>query len=183
MESRVRQNYHRDCEAAVNRVANLELHAAYVCLSMALYLERDDVALPRVAWLLRARAHQERERAEELLRLQARRGGRALLPDVQKPPRDAWGSALELLEAALQLQRSVNQALLELHGLATAKGDPHLCDLLERRYLREQVEAIKMLGDHVTTLRHLAAGAGGPAGDPLALGEYLFDRLSLAERS
>ncbi|NXV78684.1 FRI2 protein, partial [Atlantisia rogersi] len=44
----------------------------------------------------------------------------------QKPERDAWGSALEAVEAALQLEKSVNQALLELHRLAADKGDPHV---------------------------------------------------------
>lgn len=34
MDSQIRQNYHRDCEAAVNRMANMELHASYVYLSM-----------------------------------------------------------------------------------------------------------------------------------------------------
>lgn len=34
MDSQIRQNYHRDCEAAVNRMANMELYASYVYLSM-----------------------------------------------------------------------------------------------------------------------------------------------------
>lgn len=32
--SQVRQNYHQDCEAAINRQINLELYASYVYLSM-----------------------------------------------------------------------------------------------------------------------------------------------------
>ncbi|XP_068280738.1 ferritin, higher subunit-like isoform X6 [Nyctibius grandis] len=180
MDSQVRQNYHRDCEAAINRMANMELHASYVYLSMAFYFERDDVALPRLARFLLAQSHEEREHAEGLLRFQTRRGGRVLLHDIKKPEQDAWGSALEAMEAALQLEKSVNQALLDLHRLATAKEDPHLCDFLESHYLDEQVKAIKALGDHITNLRRLA---GGPGGAPSGLGEYLFDRLSLEERS
>ncbi|XP_074875390.1 ferritin, higher subunit-like [Buteo buteo] len=180
MDSQIRQNYHRDCEAAVNRMANMELHASYVYLSMAFYFERDDVALPRLGRFFLAQSHDEREHAEGLLRFQTRRGGRVLLQDVKKPERDAWGSALEALEAALQLEKSVNQALLDLHRLAAEKGDPHLCDFLESHYLDEQVRAIKALGDHITNLRRLA---GGPEGTPSGLGEYLFDRLSLEERS
>ena len=34
MTSAVRQNYHQDCEAAVNRQINMELYASYVYLSM-----------------------------------------------------------------------------------------------------------------------------------------------------
>lgn len=34
MTSQVRQNFHQDCEAAINRQINLELYASYVYLSM-----------------------------------------------------------------------------------------------------------------------------------------------------
>ncbi|NWI33792.1 FRIH protein, partial [Sula dactylatra] len=146
------------------------------------YFERDDVALPRLGHFFLKQSHEEREHAEGLLRFQTRRGGRVLLNDVKKPERDAWGSALEAVEAALQLEKSVNQALLDLHRLASEKGDPHLCDFLESHYLDEQVKAIKVLGDHITNLRRLARGAGEPGGAPSGLGEYLFDRLSLEER-
>lgn len=44
--SRVRQNYHAESEAGVNKQINLELTASYVYLSMAFYFDRDDVALP-----------------------------------------------------------------------------------------------------------------------------------------
>ncbi|NXT25956.1 FRI1 protein, partial [Syrrhaptes paradoxus] len=182
MESRIRQNYHRDCEAAVNRMVAMELHASYVYLSMAFYFERDDVALPRLGHFFLAQSREEREHAERLLRFQTRRGGRVVLHDIKKPERDAWGSALEAVDAALQLEKSVNQALLDLHQLGTQKGDPHLCDFLESHYLDEQVKAIKTLGDHATNLRRLAQGSGGPEGTPGGLGEYLFDRLSLEER-
>ncbi|KAM4879826.1 ferritin, higher subunit-like [Sylvia borin] len=212
MDSQIRQNYHRDCEAAINRMANMELYASYVYLSMGFYFERDDVALSRLSRFFLEQSREEREHAEGLLRFQTRRGGRVLLQDIQgvllrgrglwwgggwpgdtrllrvtvcapqKPERDTWGSALEAVEAALQLEKSVNQALLDLHGLAAEKGDPHLCDFLESHYLDEQVKAIKALGDHATNLRRLSGGAW-PGGAPAGLGEYLFDRLSLEERS
>lgn len=34
MESQVRQNYHQDCEAAINRMVNMELFASYTYTSM-----------------------------------------------------------------------------------------------------------------------------------------------------
>lgn len=45
------------------------------------------------------------------------------------------------------------------------------------------MKAIKALGDHATNLRRLTGGAAGPGGASAGLGEYLFDRLSLEERS
>uniref|UniRef100_A0A0E9QMU9 Ferritin n=1 Tax=Anguilla anguilla TaxID=7936 RepID=A0A0E9QMU9_ANGAN len=35
--SQIRQDYHRDCEAAINRMANMELFASYTYMSMAHY--------------------------------------------------------------------------------------------------------------------------------------------------
>jgi ferritin heavy chain len=37
----------------------------------------------------------------------------------------------------------VNQSLLELHKVASDKGDAQLCDFLESEFLKEQVEALK----------------------------------------
>lgn len=34
MESQVRQNYTRQCEAAINKMINMELYASYVYTSM-----------------------------------------------------------------------------------------------------------------------------------------------------
>ncbi|GCB74899.1 hypothetical protein scyTo_0019681 [Scyliorhinus torazame] len=49
MASQVRQNYHKDCEDAVNKQINLELYSSYVYLSMTSYFDRDDVALRHFA--------------------------------------------------------------------------------------------------------------------------------------
>uniref|UniRef100_A0A8C4QIA8 Uncharacterized protein n=1 Tax=Eptatretus burgeri TaxID=7764 RepID=A0A8C4QIA8_EPTBU len=33
-ESQIRENYHQDCEAGVNRQINLDMHVSYVYVSM-----------------------------------------------------------------------------------------------------------------------------------------------------
>lgn len=45
---------------------------------------------------------------------------------LQKPERDEWGSGLEAMQCALQLEKNVNQALLDLHKLASEHVDPHV---------------------------------------------------------
>ncbi|XP_050778709.1 ferritin heavy chain A [Gopherus flavomarginatus] len=176
MESQVRQNFHADCEAAVNRMVNMELYASYVYLSMSYYFDRDDVALRHVAKFLNEQSHEERKHAEKFLTYQNKRGGRVVLQDIQKPEQNEWGNSLEALQCALQLEKTINQALLDLHKLATEKNDPHLCDFLESNYLEEQVKAIKQLGDHVTNLKRLGVPQNG-------MGEYLFDKHTLGESS
>uniref|UniRef100_A0A2R9A261 Ferritin n=1 Tax=Pan paniscus TaxID=9597 RepID=A0A2R9A261_PANPA len=128
--SQVRQNYHQDSEAAINRQINLELYASYFNLSMSYYFDRDDVALKNFAKYFLHQSHEEREHVEKLMKLNQT---------------DDWDSGLNVIECALHLEKNVNQSLPELHKLATDKNDPHLCDFIETHYLNEQVKAIKEL--------------------------------------
>lgn len=170
--ARVRQNFHPDSEAAINRQINMELYASYVYLSMAYYFSRDDVALYNFSKYFHHQSLEEREHAEKLMRLLNQRGGRICLQDIKKPDKDDWENGLRAMECALLLEKTVNQSLLDLHNLASEKGDPHLCDFLETHYLNEQVKSIKELGDHVHNLVTMGAPAAG-------LAEYLFDKHTL----
>uniref|UniRef100_A0A3Q1MF87 Ferritin n=1 Tax=Bos taurus TaxID=9913 RepID=A0A3Q1MF87_BOVIN len=125
MSSQIRQNYSTEVEAAVNRLVNMQLRASYTYLSLGFYFDRDDVALEGVGHFFRELAKEKREGAERLLKLQNQRGGRALFLDVQKPSQDEWGKTQDAMEAALLVEKNLNQALLDLHGLASARGDPH----------------------------------------------------------
>ncbi|XP_006728870.1 ferritin, mitochondrial [Leptonychotes weddellii] len=174
--SRVRQNFHPDSEAAINRQINLELYASYVYLSMAYYFSRDDVALNNFARYFLRQSREETQHAEKLMRLQNQRGGRICLQDIKKPDQGDWESGLNAMECALLLEKNVNQSLLELHTLASDKGDPHLCDFLETHYLNEQVKSIKELSDHVQNLVKMGAPDSG-------LAEYLFDKHTLGDEN
>ncbi|XP_059132703.1 ferritin light chain 1-like [Peromyscus eremicus] len=126
-----------------------------------------------------------------LLKMQNERGGRALFQDVQKPSQDEWGKSQEAMEAALVLEKSLNQALLDLHALASAGTDPHLCDFLENHFLEnhfldEEVKLIKKMGNHLTNLCRVDGPQPAQTGVPVqtgvpspSLGEYLFERLTL----
>lgn len=166
-----RQNYHQECEAGVNKQINLELYASYVYMSMAHYYDRDDVALKGFHSYYKKSSDEEREHAEKLMRYQNKRGGRIVFQDIQKPTRDEWGTGLESLQTALELEKNVNQSLLDLHGVASKHNDDNFCDFLEGEYLAEQVDSIKEIADMITNSKR--AGPG--------LGEYTFDR-ELAEK-
>uniref|UniRef100_A0A8C8Y1V1 Ferritin n=1 Tax=Panthera leo TaxID=9689 RepID=A0A8C8Y1V1_PANLE len=124
--SQVRQNYHPECEAAINSQINLELYASYVYLSMAFYFDRDDVALENFSKFFLRQSHEESQHAEKLMQLQNQRGGRIRLRDIVKPNRDNWENGLNAMECAFHLEKSLNQSLLDLHQLATDKNDAHL---------------------------------------------------------
>ncbi len=91
--------------------------------SQSYYFDRDDQALPGFAKYFKDSAHEELEHAEKLMKFQNDRGGRILLTDITKPERDEWGSGLDAMQAALALERRVNQALLDLHKVASKHDD------------------------------------------------------------
>ncbi|XP_051898829.1 ferritin heavy chain-like isoform X2 [Pristis pectinata] len=171
-----RQNYSRECEEAINKQINQELRAFYVYLSMSYYFDRCDVALRNFAKFYLEQSAEEQKHAEKLMKFQNQRGGRIILYDIKKPYQDEWGSGLEAMEHALELEKEVNQCILNLHKLASEQNDPNLCEFLESNYLSEQVAAIRKLGDHITNLKRLGAPENG-------MGEYLFDRHSLGKNS
>ncbi|KAK6022017.1 ferritin-like protein [Ostertagia ostertagi] len=189
MESQVRMNYSKELEAAVNKQINIELYASYVYLSMSVYFDRDDVALPHISpsesWTERLYyfklqsdcSEEERGHASKFMKMQNLRGGRVVLQAINKPEKDEWGSALEAFQArissksknrwaALALEKFNNQALLDLHTVATESNDPQFTDFLESEMLEEQTESISEMGKMVTNLKRVGSG----------LGEYMFDK-------
>jgi len=164
--SQVRQNYHSESEAAVNKQINLELYASYVYQSMAWHFDRDDVALPGFHKFFKKSSEEEREHAGKFMKFQNARGGRVVLQNIEKPERDEWGTGLEAMQMALALEKNVNQVLLDLHKTASLHEDGHMTDFIESEFLEEQVESIKQLAGFVTQLKRVGPG----------LGEQLFDK-------
>merc|ERR1712203_1264152 len=158
--SKIRQNYHEDCEALINKQINMEFYASYVYLSMSSYFNRDDQALHGFAGHFRKESDDEREHGMKLMEYQTKRGGRCVFQDIAKPCNSEWGTPLEAMEAALELEKTVNQSLLDLHKVAGDKGDGHLCDFLESEYLEEQVAGIKAIGDLITKMKRAGDGLG-----------------------
>jgi len=144
----------------------MELYASYVYQSMSYYFDRDDIALKGFAKFFKESSDEEREHAEKFMKYQNKRGGRVVLQPIQKPDRDEWGSGLEAMEAALALEKTVNQSLLDLHKVADSHGDAQMCDFIESEYLEEQVNAIKEISDRITNLKRVGGG----------LGEWHFDK-------
>jgi ferritin heavy chain len=122
----VRFNYHEDNEGLINRQINLELYASYVYTAMSHYFDRYDVALKGHHEYFAKMAKEENEHANKFMEYQNKRGGTIVLLDIKKPQQQSWSSPLEAHETALQLEKDVYQALLEVHAFATKHEDPHL---------------------------------------------------------
>ncbi|KAI1896299.1 hypothetical protein AGOR_G00093360 [Albula goreensis] len=174
MQSTVKQNLHPESEVEVNKLINIKLTASYTYLSLGMFFDRDDVALPSFSRYFLERSVKEREQAESLLGYQNMRGGQILLQTIAKPSREDWRGGLDALNFSLQYQKSLNQSLVDVHRTANTHGDPHLCDFLEQNFLSDSHDAIKQLGDYVGSLTRLTSSS--THGN---MGEYLFDKHTL----
>merc|ERR1712098_781300 len=112
-----------------------EFYASYMYMSMYTYFDRDDVAYKGMAAFFKKSSDEEREHGEKLIQYQNKRGGKVVFQDIAKPSSMEWGSPVDALEVALELEKTVNQSLLDLHKACDAKGDAHLCDFIEAEYL------------------------------------------------
>ena len=81
------------------------------------------MALPGFAKFFKKAVEEEKEHAEVLMKFQIQRGGRVLLQDIKKPIKDEWGSGLEAMQAALDLEKYMNETLLDLHKIANKHND------------------------------------------------------------
>merc|ERR1712038_956912 len=121
--------------------------------------------LPKTAAHFAKESEEEREHGMKLMAYQSKRGGRCVFQDIAKPVNMEWGTCLEAMEAALELEKMVNQSLLELTKAAEDKDDSNLSDFVDE-FLEEQVASIKSIGDTITKLKRVGDG----------LGLFLFDK-------
>merc|ERR1711890_170407 len=100
--SAIKQNFHLESEAWINKQINMELYASYVYLSMSAYF-----ALHGFANRFRAASAEEKDHAEKLIDYQIMRGGRVSFQAIAKPNVEDWGTAIEAVQASLGLEKTV----------------------------------------------------------------------------
>ena len=106
-----------------------------------------------------------------LMEYQNKRGGRVVLQTIAKPDANDW-TAIDALKASLDLEKSIHNALIELHGTAEEHKDGHLTDFVESKFLEEQVSAEFELATLISKLER-----AGPDG----LGLHMIDGELLRE--
>ncbi|XP_044767732.1 ferritin light chain-like [Neomonachus schauinslandi] len=171
MSAQIRQDYSAKVEAALQHLVNLHLPASYTYRALRFYFEGNDAALKGMGHFFEELSEEKYEGAQRFLKMQNQWSGCPLLQDEQNLSEDKWLSSVDAMEAAMALEKNLNQALLDLHALGSANTDPRLCDFLESHFL-EEMKLIKKMGDLLTNLRRLASPQA-------ALSEYLFERLTL----
>ena len=80
----------------------------------AYYFDRDDVAYKGFSSFFKKNSDEERDHGEKFIQYQNRRGGKVVFQDIAKPTTMEWGTPLEAMEAALELEKTVSMIILTL---------------------------------------------------------------------
>ena len=129
MASRIRQNFKEESEALINKQINMEFYASYVYMSMYTYFDRDDVAYSGMAAFFKKSSDEEREHGEKLIQYQNKRGGKVVFQDIAKPSSMEWGTPLDALEAALELEKTVSIKLfLKMRFCMSLRSSVKMCE-------------------------------------------------------
>ena len=151
-----RQNWSQTCEEHLNNHINREYSASYAYHLLSSYFDRDNVGLNKLVNYFNKSSLEEREHADKFMKYQNMRGGIVKLGNINienelvdfNRNNDILGS----FKIALDLEKTINQHLLDLHKVAEESGDPQFSDYLEGEFLNEQVEAISEISKHISVL-------------------------------
>ncbi len=148
---------------ALNQQINEEYYSSYLYLSMAAFME--DNNLDGCAHWMRMQADEEHLHALKIFDYLIERGGRVELLGVAAPPRD-WDSPLAAFEAAHEHEKYMTENIAKLADLALEVKD-HATNNVMQWYVSEQVEEEANVDDIVKKLRMV--GQDGP-------GLFMMDR-------
>tara|TARA_Y100001970_G_C14258047_1_gene877076 strand:- start:7245 stop:7748 length:504 start_codon:yes stop_codon:yes gene_type:complete len=149
---RCRQNWSKECEDELNNQINREYQASLSYHVISTYFNRDDIGLQKLVDYFNKASLEEREHADKLMNYQNMRGGVVKIESI-KPSKIELGLPNDILSAftkALEMEKEINQHLLDLHKIA--ENDPQFCDYLEGEFLKEQVEAISELSKIISVI-------------------------------
>lgn len=104
--SAIRQNFHADCENAINKQINSELASSYFYLAAAFHFDRDDVALNNFHKYFCKLSEKKKENADKLIKYTNERGGRVKFSDISKPANN-FGEPRDVMQSALDHEKKV----------------------------------------------------------------------------
>lgn len=109
--SAIRQNFHVDCEAAINKQINNELASSYYYLAVAFHFDRDDVALANFHKYFCNMSEKKKANADKLVKYMNERGGRVNFFDIPMPANN-FREPVDVMQDSLERERLVSNAYL-----------------------------------------------------------------------
>ena len=121
---------------AINKQINAEMYSSYLYLSLAAYLEAEN--MNGMAQWMHAQASEENGHARKFYQYVYEREGRVILEAIDKPPAD-WDSAQAVFQDALKHERKVTAMINKLADQADKDGD-RAASIFLQWFINEQVE-------------------------------------------
>ena len=141
---------------AYNSQIKNELYSAYLYLSMAAYLESDN--LPGFAQWMKVQAKEEVSHAMKFFEFLNDRGERVILEAISKPPSD-FSSPKEIFEESLKHEKKVTALINALYELSKQVKDNTSLVFLGW-FLNEQVEEEKNASAILEKIKMVKPGSG-----------------------
>lgn len=130
-------------EKALNAQVNAEVASAYLYVSMAAWLDAND--LPGSAHWMKVQAEEELEHAKKIYDYIDDRGGKTVFGAIAAP-KSEWKDVVELFEEVLAHEQTVTSLIYDLVNLAIGTKDHATVNMLNW-FLSEQVEEEKSATD------------------------------------
>ena len=144
-------------EQAINDQINKELFSEYYYLSMAAYLEGEN--LQGFANFFITQAQEEHFHAMKFFHYLNERGSRVVLQEIEQPKTE-FESPLEIFKLAYEHEVYVTKSINKLMDLAIADND-HASKGFLQWYVDEQVEEEASMDDYVNRLERIGKQSYG----------------------
>ena len=153
-----RQNWSVKSELELNKQINREYKASLSYHVLSNYFNRDDIGLNKLVDYFNKASLEEREHADKLMNYQSMRGGIVNLSIIEPLTieLDKSNDIISAFQIALELEKTINSHLLNLHQISEEENDPQFCDYLEAEFLKEQVESISDISKIISVLNRLS---------------------------
>lgn len=142
---------------AINEQINKEIFSEYYYLSMAAYLESED--LSGFAQFFKVQVEEERFHAMKFFDFLNDRGGKVILTAIEAPKTD-FSSPEEIFKLAYEHEKFVTESINHLMELAIKENDYALRSFLQW-YIDEQVEEEATMNKYVSQLRRMGNNGHG----------------------
>lgn len=158
----------KNMQDLLNDQINFEFYSAYIYLSMAAYLEANN--LIGCAQWMRAQTQEEILHAMKMYDFVNGRGGRVVLKEINGPKTE-WASPVEAFEDALKHEQIVTGRINNMMNVAMKEKD-HATQIFLQWFISEQVEEEASVDGVIKKLR--LAGPGGLFMIDRELGQRVF---------
>jgi len=164
--SRIRENYSKEVETAVNKIIEILFNNDYDYTVMQNHFYKDEVAFKGVRKYFKTKMILTQREWQILIEAQIQRGGQVVYPTVKAPTKTQFQSIQEVMQQTLENEKQVFQALMDLHAMTIKVNEPHIMNVV-RELLQEKTETLRIVSEHLTTLHRLEG----------KMGEFMFDRF------